>query len=186
MLKQFANIGFGTFVAMVWIFSAVCPGIDSAAPVEKLPQFRITTKRDNDNVKIQVDRNRTIFAVRSPFGIGQATIERIDDRWPNEVLLRMHLTGLECVRISTSKLTLATAVSSHDDEQQIHLSTGGKGVASLDAKSPCWMPIRLIGADGKPSKTIPLEGGYFEMTLPEPLFEGNPKSMTLDWIDFHR
>jgi hypothetical protein len=28
--------------------------------------------------------------------------------------------------------------------------------------------------------------GYFEMALPKAFFEGNPKSITLNWIDFYR
>ncbi|HWG46544.1 MAG TPA: hypothetical protein VN688_27530 [Gemmataceae bacterium] len=30
------------------------------------------------------------------------------------------------------------------------------------------------------------EKGRFEMSLPRAFFEGNPKSITLNWIDFYR
>lgn len=43
-----------------------------------------------------------------------------------------------------------------------------------------------VGKDGEPVKTIPLEDGFFEMQLPKVLFEDNPKSITLNWIDFYR
>ncbi len=44
----------------------------------------------------------------------------------------------------------------------------------------------MVGKDGKPAKTIPLDDGYFEMQLPKALFEDNPKSITINWIDFYR
>ncbi|HBI43799.1 MAG TPA: hypothetical protein DDY78_13250 [Planctomycetales bacterium] len=59
----------------------------------------------------------------------------------------------------------------------------GKEITPLDEKSPLWTDIR-IGGDGKPAKELPLKDGYFEMTLPQALCEGNPKSITVNWIDF--
>ena len=51
---------------------------------------------------------------------------------------------------------------------------------------PLWTEIRAVGADGKPADAIPLKGGYFETQLPKAFFEGNPKSITVTWIDFFR
>ena len=48
------------------------------------------------------------------------------------------------------------------------------------------MAIRMVGSDGKPAKGIPLKGGFFEMQLPRGFFEDNPKSITVNWIDFYR
>ena len=48
------------------------------------------------------------------------------------------------------------------------------------------MDIRIVGGDGRPAQELPLKDGYFEMTLPRAFFEGNPKSITLNWIDFYR
>jgi hypothetical protein len=44
----------------------------------------------------------------------------------------------------------------------------------------------MVGSDGKPAKTIQLKDGYFELQLPNAFFGGNPKSITLNWIDFYR
>ena len=56
----------------------------------------------------------------------------------------------------------------------------------LNTESPYWMPIRMIGSDGKQTKSIPLKDGYFEVKLPKKFFEDNPKLITLNWIDFYR
>jgi hypothetical protein len=48
------------------------------------------------------------------------------------------------------------------------------------------MDVQIVGGDGKPAKEFSLRDGYFEMALPRAFFEGNPKSVTLNWIDFYR
>jgi hypothetical protein len=48
------------------------------------------------------------------------------------------------------------------------------------------MQIRMIGSDGKAAKIIPLKDGDFEIQLPKAFFEGNPKSIMVNWIDFYR
>jgi hypothetical protein len=137
-------------------------------------------------VEIKVEKGKTVFSVHSPSGISQAVIERTDDKWPDAVILRLHLKGLENVRITNGRLTLEAAVSSHDDKQRFRLWKDGKESLPLDTKSPYWMDIRLIDGDGKPAKVIPLKDGYFEMMLPKAFFESNPKSITVNWIDFFR
>ena len=46
--------------------------------------------------------------------------------------------------------------------------------------------VRMMGEDGKSAETIPLKDGYFEMQLPKALLEDDPKSITVNWIDFYR
>lgn len=148
------------------------------------PPFKITTKRDNDKVEAKVERGKTVFSVHSPFGISQAVIERTDGNWPDIVMLRLHLKGLENISVSNGKVTMEGAVSSQDGK--VRLWKDGKEDSPLDAKSPYWMEIRIVGHDGKRATTIPLKDGYFEIQLPKAFFEQNPKSITANWIDFYR
>jgi hypothetical protein len=101
------------------------------------------------------------------------------------VVLRLHPNGLESFGVSNGKVSVNAAVSSQD-AGRARLWKDGNEKAPLDSKSEYLMEIRLIGADGKPADGVPPKGGYFEMTLPKALFEGNPKSLTVDWIDFYR
>ena len=82
MMKHFA-------IVVVTILSAGC-----ASAVEE-PPFKITTKRDNDKVEVTVKKGRAVISVCSPFGISQTTIERSGNNWPDVVILRLHLKGLE-------------------------------------------------------------------------------------------
>jgi hypothetical protein len=68
----------------------------------------------------------------------------------------------------------------------VRLWKDGKEDAPLDAQSPYWIEIRTVGRDGNLAKTIPLKDGYFEMQLPKAFFDGNPKAITMNWIDFYR
>jgi hypothetical protein len=150
------------------------------------PRFKVTTKRQDDRVEVRAEKGKTVFAVKSPFGIGRAVIERREDAWPKAVVLRLHLKGLSSFRASNGKVTLGAAVSIQEGKKQVRVWQGGKEDDPLDEKSPLWMDVRIVGGDGKPARELPLKGGYFEVALPRALFEGNPKSITLNWIDFYR
>jgi hypothetical protein len=156
----------------------------TAADDDKAPPFKITTKRDNDKVEVRADKDKTVFIVKSPFGISQAIIERTDEKWPDAVELRLHLKGLESFKATNGKVKLEASVSSQDGK--VRLWKDGMEDTPLDAKNPYWIDIRMIGGDGKPAKAIPLKDGYFEMRLPKAFFEGNPKTIWVSWIDFYR
>ena len=152
--------------------------------VVKETQLKITTKRDNDKVEVKVESNKAVFSVHSPFGISQTVIERTDGNWPDIVMLRLHLKGLENFKVSNGNMKLEATVSSQDGK--VRLWKDGKEDSPLDAKSPYWTEIRMFSDDGKPTTTIPLQDGYFEIQLPKAFFEDNPKSITVNWIDFYR
>ena len=168
----------GWILVIVGMMSAV------TAADDKQPQFKITTMRDNDTVEFKVEKDKVIFSIHSPVGISNAVVERTNDQWPDTVVLRLHLKGLESFRATNDKVKLDVSVSSQN--AKVRLWKDGKEDAPLDTKSPFWMEIRMVGGDGKPAKNIPLKDGYFEMRLPKAFFEGNPKSITLNWIDFYR
>lgn len=157
---------------------------ESNAPKHQLAKFKITTNRKNDRVVVKAEKDKVVFSVHSPFGISNAAIERTGENWPDGVVLRLHLNGLENFRVTNGRVKLEASVSSQDGK--VRLWKDGKEDAMLDAKSPHWMEIRMFGSDGKPAKAIPLKDGYFEMALPKAFFEGNPRSITVNWIDFYR
>ena len=158
--------------------------VAATAVADDPPPFKITTKRDNDRVEVKTEKDKVVFTVHSPSGISNAVIERTGEKWPDAVVLRLHLMGLENFKVTNDKVKLEASVSSQDGK--VRLWKDGKEDSPLDAKSPYWMEIRIVGSDGKPSKATPLKDGYFEMALPKALIEGNPKTITVNWIDFFR
>jgi hypothetical protein len=172
-------------LAIAFLFLPVIVGLTSCVTAYgDDPPFRIKTKHDDDKVEIKVEEGKTHFTVQSPVGISQAIIERSGDKWPTTVMLRLHLKGLEKFKVTNGKITLEASVSSQDGK--VRLWKDGKENSPLDQKHPFWMEIRMVGKDAKPVRTVPLKDGYFEMEFPKALFEDNPKSITLNCIDFYR
>ena len=174
--------------AITVLVAVVFVGITSAVTAgdEEQPTFKITTKRDNDKVDVKVEKHKVVFAFRSPLGISTAIIERFTDRWPDHVTIKLFLKGLENLQISNGKVKLEASISSYEKENPTRLWKDGKEDSLLDSRSSFWMEIRTMEAGGTPTKRIPLKDGYFEMTLPTVLFEDNPESITVRWVDFYR
>ncbi len=157
-----------------------------SAAANDTPPFKITTKRDDDRVEVKVEKGKGTILVHGPFGIGHAVIERSDEKWPDTVVLHLHLKGLENFRVTNGEVKLEGSASLQEGKPLVRLWIDGKEDMPLDAKSPYWMEVRIVGGDGNPAKEIPLKDGYFEIALPKALFDGNPKSITFNWIDFYR
>ena len=151
---------------------------------DDMPRLKITTKRENDRVEVKSEGDKVVLMLHSPFGISNVIIERTGETWPDSLVLRLHLKGLENLSITNEKKKLEASVSSQDGK--VRLWVDGQEDLLLDATSPYWMEIRMVGSDGKTAKTIPLKDGYFEMKCPKRFFEGNPKSINVNWIDFYR
>ncbi len=153
----------------------------ATAPAGQPGPFKVTTKRSDDAVKVTAEQAFTRFDITSPFGISHAVIERTDARWPQTVALRLRLKGLEGFRAANGKVTLHAAGSG----KKQRLWKDGKENAPLDRNSPFWMEIRAVDRNGKVVDT-PVKDGYFEMMLPRAFFADNPRSITVNWIDFYR
>jgi hypothetical protein len=125
---------------------------------------------------------KTIVDITSDFGIDEVTIRRKSDKWPQSILARLHLQGLESFEAAADDFAVRWSVSSTGNQETRTTLVSGKRVTTLDGKSPYFTPVRIVGGNGK----IPLKGGYFEVPLPAKLFEENPEEVMLVWIDFHR
>jgi hypothetical protein len=107
-----------------------------AADDEPPTKFKVTTKRKDDAVEVRAEKDRAVFSVKSPFGVSQAVIEGTDDKWPEAVVRRLHLKGLESFRASNGKLTVEAAVSIQGGKAQVRMWKDGKENAPPDEKSP--------------------------------------------------
>src|SRR5437764_5147738 len=83
----------------------------STAAADDAPPFKITTKRDDDRVGVKAEKGKATFSVHSPFGISHAAIERAGEAWPDAVVLRLNLKGLENFRVTNGKVRLEASAS---------------------------------------------------------------------------
>ena len=157
---------------------------DFPTATEMRLRAQATVKKPEDQVLEIIDQDGTVFSVRSPSGIGSATIRR--DSWPEHVSLRCYLRGLEGLTISNGSVTLKASVLSHSPYRRLMrvVAFGQEQVVKKD--SPYWTEIRACDAQADAISGLPADGGYFEMLLPQPLLAGKPNSLTIDWIDFYR
>ena len=158
---------------------------------EEEPSLKIRPRREGDRVDIVKDGDKPsaglVLAVRSQRGIGGAAIERESKEWPKAITVRLYLRGLESLHVTSGARRLDMSVLSHSGHRQLlHLRKDGREGPQLKESSPYWTKVDVFDAEGKPIQGLPKGGGYFQVTLPKALFDDNPKSIRLDWIDFYR
>jgi len=126
------------------------------------------------------------FSVYSPFGISNAVIERAGRSGPTAVVLRLLLKGLENVRSRTAR---------SGSKGRSRSGNGKPVVAALEGRQgdtpPATPTVRTGWKSASSTATASGEGdtaqgGYFEMPVAQSALRGNPKRITVSWIDFYR
>jgi hypothetical protein len=150
------------------------------------PTFKYTLQKDKDSITATTKDGSTTFAIVSPGGIGSGTITRVGDAWPKAIVVRLNLSGLEKFDAKAGKLELHAFVNV-SSMKSVTFTKDGKPVEGYGPKHPLWTEIKIFDADGTPRETTHIpKRGWFEIALPKDFFEGNPESVTLDWIDYFR
>jgi SAM-dependent methyltransferase len=177
-LTEFQVMGEGAISAAdarvgqgVWILLAKKP--DSA------------TRKSEDRVTVRREDKTAVYTVRSPSGIGGATIYR-QLGWPEQVVVRLHLGGLESFTAASGNTTLKASVRSHGQHAtSLSVVTDGRE-EPVGQSSDYWTEIQAFDRSGQPVSELPKRGGYFELALPKALLDDDPPSIKLSWIDFYR
>ena len=160
-----------------------CGGVSAGAQAEE-PAFIILTKNPEDQVSVDYENGTAHIDIQSPTGIGSASFELTSGAMPEAMILRLHLQGLEKFRLLSAQDQIAASVSSGDPLQVSHETLLSSGAESpLLPGNPLWMEIEIV-TDAE--KTIPLEAGYFEVTVPQEFIRNADKIFEIEWIDFYR
>jgi len=140
------------------------PGTDDGVPAAP-PRFELVYEKKGAHdlpreIRATLADRVVVFDVTDRFGIGAATVRLLKGSWPQEVLLRFHLRGLEGLSVAV----------------------GGK-LPRRDAE----LDIRMLDADGNTLPGKYLDGpGYYEVRVPPALLAGDVREMKLSWVDFYR
>lgn len=173
--------------AIIWcLLLAACAGgpAGAGAPPEE-PAFIVITKNPDDRVDIEYQSGIAQIDIQSPTGIGSAAFELASGPMPEGMTLRLHLKGLEQIRLTSAQDQIAASVSSSEAapaENQTLLSSGAE--TPLLPGHPLWMPIAIVANQAE--KKIPLEEGYFEITVPQEFIRNAGTTFEIEWIDFYR
>jgi hypothetical protein len=162
---------------------AACAGLPASAQSEE-PVFVLTTKNGDDQVDIQYENGVAFVDIHSPTGIGSATLELESGTMPGEMTLRLHLKGLEELRLTSTQTSLAASVSNSDPADIRQRILAASSDSPLLPSHPLWMQIEIVAPQAE--KRIPLEEGYFEITVPPEFLRKAGNSLEIQWTDFFR
>lgn len=145
---------------------------------------KIVSHQNDARLQIQMEGETAIINIFSESGIGEAALEFIPDSVPQKILLRLHLRGLEELRLAYGETVVSVAMASTDDHniRQSVRQAGEKAVETLTANSPFWMKLRVVSHAQK----IPLREGYIEVEAPADFFASGARNATVHWVDFYR
>lgn len=152
---------------------------------ESDPQFSVTSSEPGDTITITYKDNISIIDINSPSGIGSARVDFVSGPFPQKIIARLHLKGLEEFRLLYADTVIIASASSgsafNNDNQRILLS--GTEEPILPGQ-PLWMEIRIVS--DQTAQNIPLDEGYFEVTFPQEFMENAGNSFEIQWVDFFR
>ncbi len=155
---------------------------DAGADGGEEPHLQATVGRSDTRIRFVTENQKTVIDISSSSGIGKATIKRQSDQWPQSILARLHLRGLESFKVGLRNFAVEWSVASTaQNGSRVSLRTRVQETA-LGQESPYYTQVRIVGGNQK----IPLHDGYFEVPLPAKLLDRNPSAITLSWIDFYR
>jgi hypothetical protein len=138
-----------------------------------------------DHATVRSVGDAVVVAVTSATGIGALTLAWQEDAPPTALTLHLYLRGLEDLRLESAASQLTVAVLSRPPYAVIEsAAVNGAPAAELTPDSPYWAAVTMEAASG--AAAIPLEDGYFAVTVPPQLLADAQGSLTVHWVDFHR
>lgn len=147
----------------------------------------------DDTATVSVEDGRAVIDVTSPSGIGGLTAVLGGGDWPDEVVVRLRLRGLERLEFGYSNFLLSTGVSSTGDPNPPLILTVVDEEGHAESASPSsniyYPTIRFVNAGGQAlaTPTFPLpEGTIIEVVMPPHFHEQEQNSFWMQWIDFYR
>lgn len=165
--------------AGVLALTTACRPVQPAATGAPLT---VTLAKANDRAQIGGDEKHLTVDIFSATGIGSATLQWPEDPALQALRLKLHLTGLEALRLHGGATEIVAAVASHPPYPVTAAAGDGTSLAPGDA---LWPTIEIVAARGE-AVTIPLRDGYFRVDVPTALLTGEAHTLQVSWIDFYR
>lgn len=125
------------------------------------PIFEVSYPHNkHGEIKISSSTKHTIIDITSESGMGKGTVKLIKGKWPEILSVRLHLKGLEGFTVSNGKTTI--------DKSDMSVKAYDKNGQLFE------------------KKYLMNEPGYYEVHLPNALFEAGTTYIEIHWVDFYR
>lgn len=168
------------------VLLAACAPAPAPAPTpEGQPVLEATAEGRGNSVVVELAGRAVTLDVASNFGIGRATITQVDGPPPSSLALRLHLRGLEELRVTDAEGTTVAEVASapgHPIRQRRLTPDGAE--QPIDHGSPHWLSISIVAPE--PDPAFPMRNGHFAVTLSPAALAGGERTIRIAWIDFFR
>ena len=153
--------------------------------VDKCDQFEIRLNDrgphpESSSINVSVGQPGVIFEVRDESGIGGGSIHLLNGEWPEKVVLRLLLSGLEGFEVKVGGEIFSGAYRGKNAPQ----SGNCLPVKMLDAEGSPLSGRYLVESD-KGGNTTRREG-YYEIEFPQALLNPEVRAIELSWVDFYR
>lgn len=181
--------GCSWFRAAAWLLVVplLLAAVGCAHPSKQSPSaISVVTTTEPDGVTVSQTGSNVLIEVRSPRGIGKAWFDVAPKPLVAEVRVRLYLRGLEQFAFSQGGSELRISVASHGDfGVRQSVLRPGQGETPVQAADPLWTQLQMVpGPDA--FAVIPLEAGYFELTLPAVVPFRDGAGFQIGWVDFVR
>ncbi len=143
---------------------------------DELP-FRSYLNSEDTQYALKTTENEMRIDIYSESGIGEAQFDINSDAFPAKVVFRLHLNGLESLRLTANEGATIHAFVSRQDDNAIYQSVLIDNQEQLiDADSRYWLDITPVeSAEGQIV--------YFDVRPPA---RSGRRNFSLAWIDFYR
>jgi hypothetical protein len=156
--------------------------VRAAEPGDVSLDYQLTTGHDDTGVKVSLVDQALVLDITSPRGIDHLHVRREKAAWPDKLVVRLRLKGLEQFVIAADAKSFAWSVPSHGEPNSRMMRFVAKEELPVAIEDPCFAAIRIVAKN----HAIPLNDGYFELTFPTKCLDGNPEQIKFRWIDFYR
>lgn len=111
-------------------------------------------------IKVTSTTTKSVIEISSEFGIGGGAVKLIDGSWPEILIVRLHLKGLEGFTVSNGKMEI--------DKSDLLVQAYDKNGNTFE------------------HKYLMDKKGYYEVLLPGSLFAEGTSEIKIHWVDFYR
>lgn len=169
------------------------PAAGVATPAGDL--VTLTVSKAGDKSTLGVQDGILWLDIESPSGIGTASVTwTVTPTTP--VVLRLHLGGLEELRLVNGDVETVASVSStppHPVSQSTRTGTDAQ-LQPIAEGDPAWLDISWSTGESEgavegataAAAAFPLKNGYFDIVLSDPRLTAPGTSLEIRWIDFYR
>ena len=153
-------------------------------------QWLVTPDRAGNQVTVESADRTALLDIYSESGIGRASVRWVAGSYPAHILLRLHLRGLEELRVAYAETVITLSIPS-SGEFAVHQyqTTAGptpQQPQRIASDSPYWMKTTIVGQTVGTQNPIPLTDGWIEVELPQHFLQGRYTEFAVQWIDFYR